>query len=73
MPGDIIPFFQYVLLIPCLQRIIVMNHIGDTVFISPVRDYPDMILKYNNIPALPFVYLRNICCKADRRVFKINL
>ena len=53
MTHDIGSFFQNVLFVGRLPWVIVVNDIGHSVFISPVRHNTDMSFKDHNIPALP--------------------
>ena len=56
MSDDVCSFFQNVLLVGSLPWVIVVNDIGHSVFISPVRHDADMSFKDHNITALPFFY-----------------
>ena len=56
MSDDVRSSFQNVLLISRLPWVIVVNDIGHSVFISPVRHDADMSFKDHNIAALPFLY-----------------
>ena len=53
MTHDIGSFFQNVLFVSRLPWGIVVNDIGHSVFISPVRHNADMSFKDHNIPTLP--------------------
>ena len=54
MAHDVGAFLQNVLLIGALPGTVVMDHIGHTVPVPPVRNDSDMLLKNHKIPALPF-------------------
>ena len=56
MSDDVRSFFQNVLLVGSLPWVIVVNDIGHSVFISPIRHDADMSFKDHNITALPFFY-----------------
>jgi hypothetical protein len=73
MGNDICPLLQDILFITGLVRRIMMDHIGDSVRISSVGDDTDVILEYNNITALPALYLINICGQGNGRPVKVNL
>ena len=45
--------FQNILLVGRLPWVIVVNDIGHSIFISPVRHYTDMSFKNHDITALP--------------------
>lgn len=72
MPYDIIPLFKDILLIGCLKRIIVMNHIRNTIIISFVRYDSDVILKDHYVSALPLADLMDIYSEPDRVPLKIS-
>ena len=50
-----------------------MDDIGYAVPVPPVRDNPDMVLKDDDVPSLPFLYGGNVCGEAESGVRKINL
>ena len=60
MSDDVGSFFQNVLLISRLPWVIVVNDIGHSVFISPVRHDADMSFKDHNIAALPLLRFGDI-------------
>ena len=45
-----------------------MDDIGYAVPVPPVRDNPDMVLKDDDVPSLPFLYGGNVCGEAERGV-----
>ena len=55
----------YVILVICLPRIIVMNHIWYAVLIPAVGNHPNVILEDHNISALPFLYIGYIRSQTD--------
>ena len=66
MSDDVRSFFQNVLLISRLPWFIVVNDIGHSVFISPVRHDADMSFKDHDITALPLFRFGNIGGQLDR-------
>ena len=66
MSDDVRSFFQNVLLISRLPWVIVVNDIGHSVFISPVRHDADMSFKDHDITTLPLFRFRNIGGQFDR-------
>ena len=70
---QIVPFFQNVLLIGFLPRVVMMEYIGNSVCISPIRNDANMALENHNVSALPPLDLRKIRGQRDGRVGKINL
>ena len=68
MANDIIPVFKNILLICFLPWVIMMYYIWYAVPIPSVRNNSYMVLKYYNIPSVPFFYCGNICGKTYSRV-----
>ena len=66
MSDDVRSFFQNVLLISRLPWVIVVNDIGHSIFISPVRHDANMSFKDHNITALPLLRFGNIGGQFDR-------
>ena len=66
MTHDIVSFFQNVLLVSRLPWVIVVDDIGNSVFISPVGHDADMSFKDHDITTLPLFRFGNIGGQFDR-------
>ena len=73
MSDDILSALEDILFIGFLKRVVVMNHIWDTVRVSAVGYNPDMALKNDDVATLPLLRLRKFGRQWNCRMRKINL
>ena len=57
MSHNVRSLFQNVLFVSSLPRIVMMDHIGHTVPVPPVRNDADMLFKDHDVTALPLLHI----------------
>ena len=71
MPHNVMAFFQNILFISGLKRVVVVDDIGNPLVVALVGHHADVVGKYHNIAALPLVDLGNVRCQRDGGVGKV--
>ncbi len=57
MSHNVRSLFQNVLFVSSLPRIVMMDHIGHTVPVLPIRNDADMLFKDHDVTALPLLHI----------------
>ena len=71
MPHNVMAFFQNILFISGLERVVVVDNIGNPLVVALVGHHADVVGKYDNIAALPLVDLGNVRCQRDGSMGKV--
>lgn len=71
MPHNVMAFFQNILFISGLERVVVVDDIGNPLVVALVGHHADVVGKYDSVAALPLVDLGNICGQGDGSMGKV--